>query len=323
LNKSDAPPGRDALLAAVAGRQHGLVTLAQLADAGLGRAAVSYRTANGRLHHIHRGVYAVGHRRLSRHARWMAAVLAAGEGAALSHLSAAALWEIWRGRERDCDIVAPRRREVTGTRIRTYRSLEARDVTVRDGIPVTSVARTLVDLTDVLDHHQLANVIHEAAFRKRFDPEATQGALSRAAGRHRLHVLARALAAHESGSAGTRSSLEDRFLAIVASAGLPEPIVNSPVQAGGRRIEVDFQWPELGLCVEIDGDGHGRARTRRVDRARDEALCAVGRKVLRLTAIDLAQPANVLAQLRAAGLAPQRARRVARIPAARWPSSVQ
>jgi hypothetical protein len=116
-----------------------------------------------------------------------------------------------------------------GIRIRSCRHLDPRDITTHNGIPVTTVPRTLVDLTDVLDARQLANVLHEAAFRRRFDPAATRAAMARAAGRRNLGTLETALAAHEAGSAGTRSALEDRFLALVASAGIPEPLANVPI----------------------------------------------------------------------------------------------
>jgi hypothetical protein len=228
----------------------------------------------------------------------MAAVLACGEGAALSHLSAAKLWRVWRGAANENDVVTSRRhRPRRGIRIHSCRHLDPRDLTTHDGIPVTTMARTLVDLTDVLNATQLANVIHEAAFRRRFDATATRAAMTRAVGRRRQGVLADALAAHASGSAGTRSALEDRFLALVAAAGIPEPLTNVPIKAGGRRIEVDACWPERRLVVEIDGDGHTRLRTRRADAARDRALRAAGYDVVRLTAGDLERRGAVLAAL--------------------------
>jgi hypothetical protein len=168
--------------------------LAQLRELGLGDRAVSKRVAAGRLHRVHRGVYAVGHRALSQEGRWMAAVLMAGEGAALSHLSAALLWRVWRGRATWIDVVAPHaRRSRDGVRIHECRRLDPRDITTWRGIPVTTVARTLVDLTDEFNEHQLANVVHEAAFRKRFDLAATRAAMARANGRHNLVLLAAAL----------------------------------------------------------------------------------------------------------------------------------
>jgi very-short-patch-repair endonuclease len=150
-------------------------------------------------------------------------------------------------------------------------------------------------LSDDLDAHRLANVIHEAAFRRRFDAAAVRAAMARADGRHNLDVLDYALAAHSAGSAGTRSDLEDAFLALIRSAGLPEPLVNVGVQAGGRKIEVDFHWPRQQLCIEIDGPGHTRPRTRGEDRLRDRVLRGDGHEVLRFTGDDLVRrPAHVL-----------------------------
>ncbi len=228
----------------------------------------------------------------------MAAVLAAGEHAALSHLCAATLWRVWRRGTNGIDVVTPdRRRSRPGVRIHGSRILDPTDVTKREGIPVTTVPRTLVDLADVMTAERLANVIHEAAFRNVFDARATREAINRAHGRRGTSVLARALAAHESGSAGTRSSLEDRFLALVRQARLPEPQVNVHVPAGGQEIEVDFHWPDRRLCVEIDGPGHGRPRTQHEDRARDEALHRAGHRVVRLREEDLELGARVVERL--------------------------
>jgi hypothetical protein len=284
LVKEYGPPPADRALASLAARQHGLVTTAQLLQAGFTNGAVTKRVTTGRLHRIHRGVYALGHARLSREGQWMAAVLAAGEGAVLSHLSAAVHWAIWRRRVTAIHVTAPRSRgPKPAIRIHRSRNLDPRDVTVRDGIPVTTVARTLVDLTDVLTAHQLANVIHEAAFRNLFHAGATRAAMDRANGRRRLNVLTAALGAHNAGSAGTKSNNEDRFLALLRASDLPPPQVTVHVQ----DVEVDFHWPDLKLCVEVDGPGHTRPRTRSEDRARDHTLTAAGHRVLRITEEDL------------------------------------
>jgi hypothetical protein len=266
-------------LATVAGRQYGLVTSAQLARLGLGRPAVANRVRDGRLHLLYRGVYAVGHTRLSREARWMAAVLAAGEGAVLSHVAAAVHWRIWQRRWDGIDVTVPgQRRPRKGFRVHRCRNLDPRDVTVHQGIPITTPARTLVDLASTLTAHQLANVIHEAAFRNRFDEDRTRAAMQRALGR-RLANLHGALQAHASGSAGTRSDLEDRFL---ESWQGPTPHVNTTVHG----IEVDLYWPDRQLVVEIDCPGHERPRTRTEDRRRDETLGRNGIRVLRIPSGD-------------------------------------
>jgi Transcriptional regulator, AbiEi antitoxin len=282
-NKVRTPPG-DRALAALAGRQHGVVTAAQLAGLGLGRHGIAHRVRVARLHRVRRGVYSVGHARLSRHGVWMAAVLAVGEGGVLSHLCAAVLWQAWRRAAPHLDVVTPRDRRVRGIRVHRCRNLDRRDVTTHQGVPVTTVARTLVDLTDVLTAAQLANVIHEAAFRHRFSLSATRAAMTRANGRPHLSVLERALELNALGSAGTKSDPEDRALALAREAGLPEPLPNVKVPAGGRHIEVDLYWPELALCAEVDGPGHERPRTRREDQSRDRALRAAGLEVVRFSA---------------------------------------
>lgn len=270
----NAPP--DPAIAAVAADQHGLITVSQLRRAGLDTAAVTKRARAGRLHRVGRRVYAVGHASLSQEARWMAAVLEAGEGTALSHLAAAKLWEIWRRRVPRADVLSPRRSRLPY--LHWTRHLDPRDVTTHRNIPVTTVARTLVDLADVLTAEQLANVIHEAAFRQRFSEPATRAAMQRAHGRRNLTRLDQALQAHTNGSAGTKSGLEDRFLTMIRAHGIPEPRVNTRVEG----LEVDFCWPELRLCVETDGPGHERPRTQREDAERDARLETAGYRVVRV-----------------------------------------
>jgi hypothetical protein len=271
-------------LAELAARQHGVVTAKQL---GLTSGSITYRVQAGTLHRVHRGVYAVGHDRLSERGEFMAAVLAAGKGAVLASLSAAVLWKAWRRPVREIHVLAPKdRRPQAGFKLRTTRRLDKRDVTEVDGIPVTTLARTLVDLTDVLTAHQIANVIHEAAYHELFDRRETYEAIQRANGRPNITRLHEALQAN---GAGTRSHLEDRFLSLIGD--LPQPLVNTRI-AG---IEVDFAWP--GLIVEIDGPGHTRPRTKQEDAERDAILKAAGYEVVRLTRDDLDRPEALLARL--------------------------
>jgi hypothetical protein len=232
-------------------------------------------------------VYAVGQPKLSRGGAWMAAVLACGPGSYLASFNAAVHMQVWRRRVTGIHVLAPRGRAPRDVRVRTYRRLDPRDVTVRAGIPVTTVPRTLVDLTDLLTPHQLANVIHEAAFRNLFDERAVRAAMHRANGRHNLHVLEKALELNKTGSAGTRSELEDRFLALTSKSGLPEPLVNTKLE----DIEVDFQWPDQNLIIEIDGPGHTRPRTQHEDKARDAQLRAAGHAVLRIRDHEIDQQA--------------------------------
>jgi len=263
----------NAQLAELAARQHGVVTAAQLRTLGLGYQAMNERVRSGALHRVHRGVYAVGHGRLSDKGTYMAAVQASGKDAALAGLSAAALWKAWRRKVPQIEVLAPkRRRQHDGFVIHTTRHVHPSDITTHDGIPVTTMSRTLVDLTDALTAHQLANVIHEAAFRNRFDLAATKQAIKRANGRRNLVRLIHALALNAGGSAGTRSELEDRFLELVDD----EPRVNTKIEG----IEVDVALP--GLVIEIDGPGHLRPRTQREDRERERRLNAAGYDVIRV-----------------------------------------
>jgi hypothetical protein len=210
--ESSTPPSGaplNAQLATLATRQHGVLTTSQLRTV-LSSAAIAHRAATGRLHAVYRGVYAVGHARLSERGRYMAAVLAVGDDAALAGLSAATLWKAWRRPVRKIHVLTPHRRNPRpGVRIRQTRTLHPDDITVLDAIPVTTLARTLVDLTDDLSAHQLANVIPEAAYHELFDRKATYEAMARANGRRNLDRLEEALVAE---GAGTRSYLEDRFL---------------------------------------------------------------------------------------------------------------
>jgi hypothetical protein len=258
------------------------VTTEQLKKLGLAEGTIAHRANTGRLHRIHRGVYAVGHPRLEQKGLWTAAVLAAGNGAVLASLSAAALWDISRWTPDEIFVLAPgKHRRRTDFRLQTCRHLDRRDTTYEHGIPVTTVARTLVDLTDVLTAPQLANVIHEAAFRKLLDERATRTAMARANGRARLARLTKALELNARGSAGTRSALEDNYFARAREAGLPEPEINVEVEG----IEVDALWDRR--IVEIDGPGHERPRTRTEDAQRDAKLRAAGYDVVRVTAGEL------------------------------------
>jgi very-short-patch-repair endonuclease len=279
---------RARVVALLAGQQHGVVTTAQLLGAGYDTAAITRAVASARLHRVYRGVYAVGHRGLSREGLWMAGVLAAGYGAALSHYCAGAHWEVRELRTDFVTVVAPKARRPKGPlRVYECRNLDPRDVTVRRGIPVTTVARLLVDLTDLETPHELANVIYEADHWGRFDAAATWEAMGRANGRRNLRVLEQALALNAAGSAGTRSRRESAALRAVRAAGLPDPLVNTHVEG----VEVDQYWPRWRLVVEVDGPGHRRPRAKRVDAAREALLTAAGHHVVRVAGASDIVPA--------------------------------
>ena len=192
-----APP--DTRLAEIARRQHGLVRTQDLRAAGVSASAASRRRARGMLHRVHPGVDAVGHAALSREAECLAAVFAAGEGAALDLRAAADLWRIRRGRPAAITVVAPRRVRIAGVRVHHCKRLDPRDVTVRNGIPVTTVARTIVDLAEIETVERLTNVMYEAAYLGLLDLDEVRACAARLNGRKRLAVLEEAIEAAPQG----------------------------------------------------------------------------------------------------------------------------
>jgi hypothetical protein len=283
-------PSTDEAIARLAGRQHGLVKTAQLLRLGVAYRAIHARVERGVLHRKYRGVYSVGHAAPSRSATLLAPVLAAGDGAALGYDGAVEVLRLSRRRAKRIDVVSAKERRIPGVRVHVSRTLTPRDVVIVDGIPVTTVARTLVDLTDTHTAEELVAVIHEAAFRGIFSLPATLDAMERNRGRHRLHVLDEALGLYFAGSAGLKSGHEKAFLALCAAADIPKPLVNHRVNGH----EVDFHWPNLKLIVEVDGLHHRRAPTRRDDARRDADHAAAGWAVTRVEAEDLERRPRVI-----------------------------
>lgn len=270
------------MIAALAAEQHGVVARVQLLDAGLTSSMVERRLTNGRLLKLHRGVYAVGHARLIRDGHRLAAVPAAGPGAALSHREAAALHALLPTGGATIDVTVAAQRRVPGVKV--HRSVLPRaDVTKLAGIPVTTVARTLVDLAGVLPANRLRKALDEAERSHRLDINAIKQVLARTRGRKgRSHAAIRAalddLAA--TGATITRSDLEDRFLALLADHGLPRPRTNQLVEG----IQVDACWPEHRVVVELDGYAyHHAVHAFTNDRERSNDLVLAGYVVLRFT----------------------------------------
>jgi very-short-patch-repair endonuclease len=254
----------DAAIAGVATRQHGVVTANQLAGAGLSPAGVTRRLTAGRLHRIHRGVYAVGHPRLSDAGRWMAAVLACGECSVL-RTSAAELWGIRRtprpsgsGELNAIHVTVPissGKRRGGGIMLHRSSTLLAGHCTRRDGIPVTTPDRTLDDLRGILSPARFSAALREAEFL-------------------RLPIGVRSEASR------TRSELEQLFLALCHRHRIPQPVVNAAID----RYEVDFLWPDVQLIVEVDGwESHRTRSAFEDDRARDARLSVLGYAVIRFT----------------------------------------
>ena len=292
-----APRGADTLIACLAGAQHGVVARRQLRALGLSDDAIDHRLACGRLHAVHRGVFAVGHRRLTREGAWTAAVLAAGPGAALAIRSAAALLRIRAAGAQEIDVMSARhRRSRAGIRIH-HVPLAPDEVTVHRGIPVTTPARTLLDLAAVLDPHALARAVDRAEALRLASPTSLHALLTRHPRRAGAHELERLLATHRIGNALTRSELEDRFLDLVDAEDLPRPLVN----AACGTSELDFTWRAERLVVEVDGyETHGTREAFERDRARDRALQAAGWRVARITWRQLdEEPHRIAKELRA------------------------
>jgi very-short-patch-repair endonuclease len=270
----------DLRVAELAERQWGVVSRAQLVALGARRGAIGRRLQNGRLHGVHRGVYAVGHRVVGREGRALAAVLACGPGAVLSHRSAAAHWGLARDDSARTDVTVPTSRRGDGSiRLHRSRSLDARTTTTHDGIPITTVARTLLDLAATLTPERLERALAQAERLRLYDHRT----VSAPANGHRgATALARAIAREPR---FTRSAFEARVLRLVRQNGLPEPLTNTVLSAPDHpRLEVDLFWPAHRLIVETDGfETHGTRAAFEADRARDAALQAAGFRVLRFT----------------------------------------
>jgi very-short-patch-repair endonuclease len=293
-------PPPDPELAALAARQHGVVAHLQLLALGFTARQIERRLSSGRLHVVHRGVYAVGHRRLTRDGRWMAGVLACGPLAFLSHQDGGALWGIRRSTAARIHVTTLTggrgRGRQDGLVVHQPRSLHPDDRAVVDGIPVTSVARTLLDLSEVITADALDRALETAERRQLFDLDAIDALLDRTRGRKGKRRLQRALVDYRPGPGWTRSDLEDEFLRLLRKAGLPMPAVNKWV-AGH---EVDCVWFEEKLIVELDGGGyHASTAARERDPQRDADLQLAGYDVIRITDRRLArEPEAVIATIR-------------------------
>jgi very-short-patch-repair endonuclease len=289
-------------IAELARMQHGVVSFPQLSDLGLRRSAVSRRLRAGRLHQLHAGVYAVGHRNLSQRGVWMAAVLACGDGALLSHRSAAVMWAMVGMTPSRIDVTVPgrrsngRRKGPRGIAIHRPRTLEERDCTRRWGIGVTTPTRTLVDLGSVLSPTQLERAFEEAEGLGRLDRTRLAQLCMGSSGRRGTRTLRTLLAVRSLPMTETRSRLEQRFLQFCRDRDLPIPAVNVPV-AG---YEVDCLWPEQRVAVELDSWAHHGDRTSfEADRRRDTHIQIAGHCIVRVTSRRISYEGDLLeAELR-------------------------
>ena len=290
-------------LAKIAERQHNVVRRDDLLRLGLAPTTIRSRVAAGRLHTLYRSVYAVGSRNLTREGRWLAAVYACGEGSALSYRSVGAHWGMRPSSQTKIDVTSPSRsgRAHPGIRVHSGATLAPADLTVHEGIPCTTVARTLLDLADVLTFDALDRAVHEAVCHCLFDGRAVNEALARANGRHGAKKLRDVLAdpGHLEGPLPHRG-VEERFFAFCRQQGLPRPRVHQEIPTATETLQVDFLWREQRLVVETDSRAwHSTVRTRERDAYRDRLLDEAGYRVRRCTWAQVVyEPERLAARLR-------------------------
>jgi hypothetical protein len=254
MRQKSAPDDRR--LAELAARRYGVVSRGQLAAIGFDDAAIARRVTSGRLHRLYRGVYAVGHTIVPPRGRWLAAVLACGDGAVLSHRSAAALWGIRPTAAARVDITVSRTSGVrSNARIAVHRTRREAERVVLDGIAVTTPGRTLADLATALPRRDLEKACEATealGLNLTIDPDHP--------GARRLHE-----AMDHDLTTTTRSGLEDEFLVLCDRYEIARPLVNTVVEG----FLVDFCWPQERLIVETDGRRHRTRAAFERDRARD------------------------------------------------------
>jgi very-short-patch-repair endonuclease len=288
---NECPPRLDSALAALASRQYGVVSRAQLLELGFTRQAIRRRLETDRLRRLHAGTYAVGHWALTSASRDLAAVFACGPRALLSHRAAGRRLGLLRSAGQ-IEVTAPRGcKPKPGITVHRTRLIHPDDRASIDGIPVTSTARTLLDLADVLSDRHLAAAVNEAEVRRLFDLAAIEQALQRLPGRQGRPRLERVLAAYTEPLGYSITEAERLLLRLCCEQGLPQP--QRVVVAG---YELDFYWSDARLAIEVDGGQfHRTRRAFHEDRRRDRRLAALGIQVARVPWLDLTDGAARLA----------------------------
>jgi len=265
----------DLRIAELALVQHGVIARWELRALGLSDDAIDRRIAAGRLHRLYQGVFAVGHLVLTIKGRWMAAVLAGGTDAVLSHASAAAAWELRPIGSGPSHVTIPAqtgRKRRAGIRIHRSSTLPPAEMTVHRGIPITTPLRTVIDVATTLKGRPLEQALDRAEQLHLVDFAELQHA--------RSPSLQAVLSHYTPGSTLTRSTLEERFLQLCDDHGLPRPETNTRIEG----IEVDFVWRDAKLIVEVDGyASHRSPAAFERDRERDVLLTVAGWRVMRFT----------------------------------------
>jgi hypothetical protein len=286
--KSGRGEGRHAV-AETATKQGGVISLGQLDDAGVSMRAASRGAASGDLHRIHRGVYTVGHRAVSRQTILRGALLACGDGAVISHGTAAAFHGLWDEPPRLTDVTVPVEagRKVDGVRCRRCRYPEPEEIAVVQGVAVTTVARTLVDLAGMVGLPTLRKTVGRAAIRKKLDLQAADIAIHNAKRRRGLRSLELALLPYRTKDGkvpDVRSDFETLVLPELIDVGLPRPRVNAWLHIDEERFLIDFLWEDQRVIVETDGrETHETPEAFQNDRRRDQFFASAGYRALRVT----------------------------------------
>jgi hypothetical protein len=285
--------------------RHCVIEYDELRALGLSPDEIDYRVGVGRLHREYRKVFAVGRPDLPLDGVFLAAVLACGPEARLGFLSATRKWDLRGGGTARIDVIAPRSiKSKPGIRLHRPRSLDAVETTELDGIPITTVAQTLLDVAAPAYRLNMGKLLHQAIVLELFDLNAISRVLARNPGAPGARRLAEALTEEVP---FTRSDLEETALSLFRSFSVPKPECNAWIWDGEKLVEVDFVWREFGLIVEVDGWRYHRSRwRRRQDAAKTAALEAQGWTVLRFSEFAVAgTPAQVAAAVLAATRGPR------------------
>jgi very-short-patch-repair endonuclease/predicted transcriptional regulator of viral defense system len=284
--------GVDARIAEVAGHQHGVISREQLMELGLGKDSIQRRVSSGRLLRLHRSVYGVGHRNRSRESVWMAAVLAGGPGTVLSNRPAGAAWGVCSSAGR-VEVTVPRQKRPNRRIVFHHAVLPPDERTVHNGIPITTVPRTILDLATVLDVRGIERAINEAEIRRLWDELSLHDLLHRYRRRPGTKAVRAALHKRSQGATATKSDLEELFIAFADSAGLPRPQTNVYVEG----IEVDCVWRAQRVIVEVDSWAIHRTRAAfERDREKSRIIQAAGWRCVPITYLQLKRASNEVAR---------------------------
>ena len=306
MRRISSPPGIEHRIADLATAQHGPITRAQLLELGLHGSAIDRRVVTGRLHTLYDGVYVPGHRALGRHGRAMAAVLACGPGAVLSHGSAAHLYGMLHVDRSAVDVSvrsrSDRHRAAPGIELHRPRTLLEDETTVVDAIPITTAARTLLDVAEVVSRRRLERACDEAERARLIDWQHVRALIEIHPHKLGAKRLRRLMAEYAIGEDTSKSELERLLREFCDRHRLAAPSMNVSLLG----LEIDFCWPDHGVIVETDGwEVHGARLRFEADRRRDAALVVAGWRVVRITKARLLYDAPTLArELRALLRAP-------------------